>query len=183
MESKFKMLVRSLFDAYINNKRLTCSLDTEEYEYLLYHKLDMAFYGISGGINNHKMKENFQNKREMIAKKNNSYQVEIDKILLEFNKNGINYVLLKGWACLIELYHAFTDRYFGDTDILVEERDISKVEKILLDIGYKYGYIEQGVIVEPRRDEILFQRYRMTNRTCHCCSAAVRKTPFPASEK
>lgn len=161
MKNRYKELVQKLFDFYMNNQRIEYKLSPEEYEYLLYHKLDMIFYDISLNTekSNPELVKRFQEKKQEIAKRNSCYHSEIDKILSEFNETGINYVLLKGWACLIELYHTFTDRYFGDVDILVEERDISKVEKILFDIGYTYGNVEQGVFVEPGRKKILFQRY------------------------
>lgn len=161
MKNKYKELVQKLFNFYMNNKRIEHKLSLEEYEYLLYHKLDMIFYDISMNTEkcNPELVKRFQEKKHEIAKRNSCYHSEIDKILLEFNRHDINYTFLKGWACLIELYNTFTDRYFGDIDILIEERDISKVERVLFDIGYKYGIIKQGVIVEPERGKILFQRY------------------------
>ena len=161
MKKNYKILVEKLFLAYLNKTYLEYDLNFEEYQYLLYHKLDMVFFSVCKNIKHidPQLLNLFQIRKAKIEKVNKLYQNEIDRLLQVFNSLGVKYAILKGWACVIELYYNKIDRYFGDIDIFVEEKKLSDVEKILFDNGYQYGIEKEGRILQANREKILFQRY------------------------
>jgi hypothetical protein len=63
---------------------------------------------------------------------------EIKSITKAFNKNNIDYVLLKGAALLIGNYYKdIGERMVGDVDILVTQHSISEAYQIIEDLGYQ----------------------------------------------
>ena len=121
MENKYKGLIRKLFKAYLNDELMEYKLDFKEYDYLSYNKLDMAFFSVwkDNEERNPELIRLFQIKRNNVRTVNRLYHSEVDKLFLDFEKSDIEYVFLKGWACLIGLYRNLEDRYFADIDILV----------------------------------------------------------------
>lgn len=161
MVEHYRTLVRKIFYAYLNNRYMEYNPSFGDYQYLVYHKLDMVFFSVCKNIKDidPKLFILFKSKRDKIEKVNKLYQDEVSRLILNFNNNGIKYAILKGWACLVELYHNQSDRYFGDVDILVDEQKLSEVERILFDNGYQYGIEKEGKILRADREKVLFQRY------------------------
>lgn len=55
-----------------------------------------------------------------------------------FKNNNINYVFLKGAAMLINPpYNALKERMIGDIDVLVDNNDLNKARKLLIESGFK----------------------------------------------
>lgn len=64
---------------------------------------------------------------------------EFHNIVSEIQLENINVVVLKGMYLVPEIYKDAGLRPFGDLDILVEESDVKKVDKILRANGYTQG--------------------------------------------
>ena len=62
----------------------------------------------------------------------------LNKIINAFDKEDINYVLLKGSALRIDVYKNPYERYTRDIDILVSPSDIKKAYIVCRKIGFKY---------------------------------------------
>ena len=67
---------------------------------------------------------------ENIKKRTNLHCSEILKLDKYFEEAGINYAFLKG-AVLNTMYYEFGERLSNDTDLLVDEKDLKKVDEIL----------------------------------------------------
>lgn len=68
---------------------------------------------------------------------------EFLKLKLEFEKNSIKYIPLKGFE-LKKLYPKSDMRKMGDIDILIQERDRKKVKLILQELGYSISHYDGG---------------------------------------
>ncbi len=87
-----------------------------------------------------------------------SQDKEIESVLNEFDKNGIEYVRLKGTS-LKRLYPKTEMRLMSDADILIKKKQYKKIKSIMLSLGYKfvvesdYEYVwkKQGVSIELHR--------------------------------
>ena len=63
---------------------------------------------------------------------------ESQKISEILNSNKINHIFIKGAAYIMsDIYEDYGERMIGDIDILVEDQDIKKCKKILIENGYK----------------------------------------------
>lgn len=70
--------------------------------------------------------------------RNEELKAGLHKLLVEFNKESIDSILLKGAATFIDdLYNAPGARYMGDMDILLHAEDLDKGRRILEDQGYE----------------------------------------------
>ena len=65
---------------------------------------------------------------------------EIDKVSKEFDKNGIEYLKLKG-SIIKRLYPKHEMRVMSDADILIRKDQMSEIEKILPSIEYNFKYL------------------------------------------
>ena len=157
INEEIKKNVRTIFQQYMCHEKIDLEVTKELYEYLRYQKLDMVF----GVLNqdNGQYAEVFEQREKQVIEINRIYKKEISNFINLLEEIGIPYVILKGWSCLISLYHNFSDRYFFDVDILVRENDLDTVEKLLFSQGYIYGEVKNNIIVEPDRKAILFQRH------------------------
>ncbi len=63
--------------------------------------------------------------------------LEIDRVCKEFEKNGIEYLKLKG-SRLKKLYPHSEMRIMSDADILIKEEQIDALEKLLPALGYTF---------------------------------------------
>lgn len=63
--------------------------------------------------------------------------IEIDRVCKEFDKNGIDYMKLKG-SIIKRLYPQGEMRIMSDADILIRENQMDKLEKLLPTLGYTY---------------------------------------------
>lgn len=63
--------------------------------------------------------------------------IEIDRVCKEFDKNGIEYLKLKG-SIIKRLYPQHEMRVMSDADILIRENQMDALEKILPSLGYEF---------------------------------------------
>jgi hypothetical protein len=95
--------------------------------------------------------------KERLTKLNNNYlkkillmRYEISKISNLFDKNNIDYVVLKGMAMEIKEMNSF--RHFRDLDILIKHEDLKKAYKLLKRSGYTYFNSHSNDSVKYIRD-------------------------------
>lgn len=118
-------------------------------DFLIYHKLDLLYC------------EKFdicKNNRQMkIERRMAEYSKECRQIAKLAKQNEINIIFLKG----IALSHIYKEnylwRYYSDIDLLVEEKQIDKMKSLLEKMGYRYGIVKKGEIIEPTRKQILYK--------------------------
>ena len=94
---------------------------------------------------------------ENIKKRTNLHCSEILKLDKYFEEAGINYAFLKG-AVLNTMYYEFGERLSNDTDLLVDEKDLKKVDEILKRHGYIQGRVENNKVIPATQKEILFAK-------------------------
>jgi hypothetical protein len=94
-------------------------------------------------LNSIEFSENTNDLKEKLVKLNSYYlkkillmRYEILKIVSLFDKNNIEYVVLKGMA--IEIKEIDSCRQFRDLDILIKQKDLKKAYKLLKTSGYTY---------------------------------------------
>lgn len=63
--------------------------------------------------------------------------MEIDRVCKEFDKNGIEYLKLKG-SIIKRLYPQHEMRVMSDADILIREKQMDKIEVLMTDLGYEF---------------------------------------------
>lgn len=158
-KDNFYELLNSFINIIYNICKRGHIIDNNFFEVLKYHRLDLLFYDIS---NNYSLPyqsilqlNNFKNK---IENTNNNYLEEMKILTKLFNKNGIKFVFLKGSSLILNSYKQIYHRYFHDIDILISEKEISKVVGILNKLGYVYGDFENEMIYPATREEVLYQR-------------------------
>jgi len=110
--------------------------------YLRYSNLESLFYvtlrSIGIEITNfsvlifYKMHEEYVLRSAVTMKRS----FEIKNILNQFQKNGIDIILLKGAYVAEKLYLSHSLRPMCDIDILVREKDLNKTINIFRDLGY-----------------------------------------------
>ncbi len=65
------------------------------------------------------------------------YFQEIDKVVSEFSRMGVDYVILKGLPLHLYYEKKHPDRIYSDCDILIHHHSLKKGEAVLLAYGYK----------------------------------------------
>lgn len=82
----------------------------------------------------------------------------IMKIVCIFEKEGINYSILKGLSFIDDMYSkdGIIYRNFGDVDILISPSDASKVNSILVELGLVQGNIHGNIIEKAKREELIY---------------------------
>lgn len=156
-EEEYLYKIRNIFECYVQNREYTEEIDTDFYEFMVYHKLEMVYAAVAGK-ENLKFEKEIINRQKKIKKIFNIYSEELKRILSKFEEYDIKYIILKGYSNVNCLYRNLTDRYFNDLDILIQECDISKIEVIMQEEGYVYGKRRNGVIIPATRMAILFQK-------------------------
>ena len=98
--------------------------------------------------------------------RNNAIINQINFIVKIFNKNKIDYVLLKGAAILFsEIKNHKMERMVGDIDILVKKKDVHRAQNILLENGYyvnsnnEINYIENRINYHRHLDKLIHNNY------------------------
>ena len=68
-----------------------------------------------------------------------SHKVEnqLNEIIKNFNRKGIEVIILKGLALALSIYPDPATRPYGDLDLLVQEEDFIRARELLQEIGYK----------------------------------------------
>lgn len=73
---------------------------------------------------------------EFVKKKNIHFLSRLEKVFLEMNSKDITYAVIKGAMLINEIYSDYGLRQFNDIDILVMEKDLSSIEKMLVEQGF-----------------------------------------------
>ena len=68
---------------------------------------------------------------------NENQLMEVDRVCKEFDKNGIEYLKLKG-SIIKRLYPLREMRVMSDADILIREKQMDKIEALMIELGYKF---------------------------------------------
>jgi len=109
--------------------------------FLYYHlsRLDEIWSNIPEESKN-KLKQFYYN----ILGRNNSIQIELQKVISLLNHAQIQVIVLKGASLLETVYKNIGLRPMSDVDLLVEKKDLSKIKSILYEVGYrKPDYLDQ----------------------------------------
>lgn len=86
---------------------------------------------------------------------------EVSRIVNEFEKHGIDYMLIKG-ICLKKLYPVTAMRSMGDIDILIRKKQLNKISNIMRELDYKIiGGTENEVPWHKENLLIEMHRYLM----------------------
>lgn len=64
------------------------------------------------------------------------YEKELNRVFKYFNENGLSGVVIKGIALSKIIYGNYYSRRFGDIDLLFDEYNMEKADKLLRDLGY-----------------------------------------------
>lgn len=119
-------------------------------EFLKYHKLDILY--------NRCYLQKMDSRQDRIINRMNMYKDEIEFIFQKALSKKIKLVLLKGFS-LRQIYgERYLWRYCSDIDILVSRTQLKDVEQILIDLGYSYGFVVNGEIIKPTRQQLIFKR-------------------------
>ncbi len=130
---------------FLNNKKTNLSaLNCCEQKELINISEKFLFSGfLLASINFHKSNSFLL---EILKEKNVahllSYMIkkkDLIKVSKKFNKNKIEFVVLKGMALNIEKIYPAAIRHVRDIDILVKKEDIKKTYEILRKLGFKYA--------------------------------------------
>jgi hypothetical protein len=78
---------------------------------------------------------------------------QLEKIANAFTAHGVRLVALKGAAALLWLYDDIGCRSLGDMDLLVEERSVPEVRRIMEGLGY----LQQGAYCSPEDEFLCFR--------------------------
>ncbi len=110
------------------------------------------------------LKNNLQYE-ELLKLKYKLICIELRSVKLEFDREKIPFVILKGISLARRLYSEPSKREFGDIDILVESKDLYSVIVILKKLGYKSdnetdAESVKDFINQVSREEHFFPLYR-----------------------
>src|SRR5581483_5994132 len=72
--------------------------------------------------------------------RNNRFLIYIERVFSALIAAGIDFIVFKGTATLLQYYRSAALRSFGDCDILVQRRDKKRAEEVLLTCGLSYRY-------------------------------------------
>lgn len=84
---------------------------------------------------------------------------ELKKIMDCFEKKGINNQPMKG-SILKEIYSISELREMGDLDILVEEKSMAQVKKLMEELGYELKYIEEQHDIYKKKPFMVVEIHR-----------------------
>ena len=127
----------------------------EDFDYSLVYKfgikhqiLPMLYYG--GAENPKFIASDTENKMlfgtmQLTAISENQL-MEIDRACKEFDKNGIEYLKLKG-SIIKRLYPKHEMRVMSDADILIREEQYNIIKELLPTLGYKFKYSSDHELV------------------------------------
>ena len=87
-----------------------------------------------------------------------NFSVELQKILLEFQKREIKNILLKGPFLAEQIYPRSDLRSYTDIDILVQEPDLFQATELLSNLGYIQNEKNERLYTNEGRTQLLFQK-------------------------
>lgn len=94
-----------------------------------------------------------------LQEKYKEYIEYLREIVKRFDENSIDYSLLKGFSIIDSLYNdnGIICRDFGDVDVLVNKKDVGAVTKILNELGFIQGTLDENYnIQKASRKDILY---------------------------
>ncbi|WP_135548512.1 nucleotidyltransferase family protein [Paenibacillus cymbidii] len=128
---------------------------------LLHHRLTGYFVIGLGPLAEQLMHEEFSKALELIMKSQAQQLAETNQIILpilkQFEESGIPYAALKGLVFNASLYEP-GERRSNDSDILVMEDDLDRLDAILRKNGYIQSNRPNGEFKEASRKEKMIQR-------------------------
>ncbi|WP_127531613.1 nucleotidyltransferase family protein [Paenibacillus kobensis] len=128
---------------------------------LVHHRLGGYFYsGLSQDQRQYLFPE-FLKALDLLVRAQRQQTLEVNQALLpilnRLEEEGIRYAALKGAVFNASIY-ALGERRSNDSDILVLEDDLDKLDIILREAGYIQSMMHNGQLVEATRREKMIQR-------------------------
>lgn len=158
-----KTIVSDIFKSYIGdnyNLKNLSKVDMEQiYELFKYHRLETILNDellLAGETKN--VSRNITINQQNHERKIEGYDCIAKLISEEFKKENISFVFLKGYSLYLSLYKKTAHRYFNDLDILISDADISKTILVLKKLGFCYGRVRNGKLIEANREDIIYQK-------------------------
>lgn len=152
---------------FISNKKYMSEKDIDErklYELAKKHKVNNFLKDwAEENCQSDEIKKLIQNDYNMQIMKDTNQNIELEKMLTEFEKNGIEAIIVKG-AIIKEIYPQNYMRQMCDIDIMIHEKDFKKALKIMKNLGFYQFYNHEKhltlkkdpfVVVEIHRKLIL----------------------------
>ena len=140
MLSSFEKGIITLINNALKNENQPLPEDFDYsmvYDFGIKHQiLPMLYYG---GANNPQFIASDKDNKMLfgtmsLAATSENQLIEIDRVCKEFDKNGIEYLKLKG-SIIKRLYPSSEMHIMSDADILIRENQMDKLEKLLPTIG------------------------------------------------
>ena len=97
-----------------------------------------------------------KNEQRLHILKETSQLFDVEKVLAQFEKEGIKNIPLKGYF-MKHLYPQTDLRTMTDIDILVDKRDFKKIEQVFLNLGYKNANVLNAREIHFKRDLLYFE--------------------------
>lgn len=141
-------------------------LDWKEilYQGITHRTLNLMYYhlknlGLTGKIEEEVLKV-MKTQSKVYMLRNKTYFAEIKLIFDQLNKSGIRVAILKGNFLAAKVYPAIETRTFNDLDFLIDVRDGDKIVKVLEDLGYIQGEVDDatGEIIPSTRKQKMLQQ-------------------------
>ena len=136
----------SVIKAVINNEKTdigNMDIDWEEmWKISSFHGIaNIIAYAVDESVPEPARKK-FSQAAALAAAASAKQEYETKKILGEFEKNGISYMLLKGYV-MKNFYMCPEMRTMCDVDILVKAEDTKKIESVMCSLEYKNKNLER----------------------------------------
>jgi hypothetical protein len=141
-------------------------LDWKEilYQGITHRTLNLMYYhlknlGLTGKVEEEVLKV-MKTQSKVYMLRNKTYFAEIKLIFDKLNESGIRVAILKGNFLAAKVYPAIETRTFNDLDFLIDVRDGDKIVKILEDLGYIQGEVDDatGEIIPSTRKQKMLQQ-------------------------
>ncbi|WP_419871389.1 nucleotidyltransferase family protein [Candidatus Pristimantibacillus sp. PTI5] len=128
---------------------------------IMHHRLSGYFYFGLGDLRKKLLFKEFLKAIDLIVKAQAQQVREINQIILpvlqELDDKGIRYAALKGLVFNASLY-GLGERRSNDSDILVLEDDLERLDEVLRKHGYIQTFLHNGEYKEATRKEKMIQR-------------------------
>lgn len=126
---------------------------------ILYHRVNGVVYRKLRGMNGIPWRIHFYLRAvyEEMVQRTVLHQQEIRRIDEVLYENGVRYAFMKG-AVLNVLYYEKGERISGDSDLMVDVKDLDLCCQLMRDLGYRQGKLEHGVFMPATKKELFFAR-------------------------
>ena len=127
------------------------------------HKLEFLFYDLIKNLGledliDESVVNQYIEKFEVLQVKYFEYLNALKPMFTMLEQECVPYAVLKGFSFMDELYETKEGitRRFADIDILIDRSDVNVVKKILGDFNFLQGRVVGSVIIEAKRNELLY---------------------------